>query len=216
MQEFKHNGGLAPSLPSSQLPSPHRAKDSQDGPRNYKALKALVALVDVTLFNPPTLAALLAVAVALAPPVKQAIFTKPGNEEGMPPLDVVAQVLTQFGNAMIPALMLSLGGALSKGPGSDVPVRVILGVIVVRLLLVPVLGALVVVGLRHWGAFKPPDKMFMFVALLQHATPSASNVYTLAAVHDNNADSVATILFWQYLASIPTTPVCVGVYLALL
>jgi predicted permease len=176
----------------------------------------VISLVDKTLINPPTVAVLIAMAVACTPPVRHALFSKPGDKEGMPPLDVITQVLTQFGNAMIPALMLSLGGALARGPGSNVPISLIVGVTVVRLILVPVLGALCVIGLRRWGVFEPPDQMFMLVALLQHATPSALNVYTMAAVHENNADSVATILFWQYLASIPTTPVCVGVYLALL
>jgi predicted permease len=75
-----------------------------------------------------------------------------------------------------------------------------------RLALLPAAGALCAFGLRAVGAFEPPDKMLML--LLQHSMPSALNVYAMAAVTRCNADEVATMLFWQYLAAIVTIPTC--------
>ena len=43
--------------------------------------------------------------------------------------------------AMIPSMMLVLGSVLHKGPGTaKVPVKIILGVLAVRQILIPLLG----------------------------------------------------------------------------
>ena len=56
-----------------------------------------------------------------------------------------------------------LGAVLYRGPGkAKVPKRVLAGVILIRLVLVPVLGALAVIYAEraHW--FRPVDPLFMF------------------------------------------------------
>lgn len=183
-----------------------------------RAGRLLWAACQGTFLNPPTVAVLVALAVALAEPVKEAFFGEEGAgpDAAPPPLDVITQVLRRFGAAMIPALMIALGGALARGPGAAVPARAIVSIIAVRLVALPVAGGAAVLGLRAWGVFEPPDDMFTLVALLQQAMPSALNVFTLAAVHGNQAAAVATLLFWQYLASVVTIPACVAAFLSLL
>ena len=200
-------------------PEVSTANTARGAPAGLRRMRHLLwAAVQGTFLNPPTVAVLVAVAVALIGPVKRAFFgvMGAGPDAAPPPLDVVAQVLRRFGAAMIPALMIALGGSLARGPGAAVPVRAIVSVIAVRLVVLPVAGSACVLALRAWGAFSAPDAMFTLVALLQQAMPSALNVFTLAAVHGNQAAAVATLLFWQYLASIFTIPACVAAFLSLL
>lgn len=66
-----------------------------------------------------------------------------------PPLLFVAQSLETMGAAMIPCMMLVLGGSLAEGPEAAVlPARVIIGTVVVRLLLIPTLGKLASISLE--------------------------------------------------------------------
>ncbi len=75
-------------------------------------------------------------AVGCASPVKNLLF---GED---PPLEFVTESLNTMAAAMIPSMMLVLGSVLHKGPGSaKVPIKIILGVLGVRQILIPFLGA---------------------------------------------------------------------------
>ena len=81
--------------------------------------------------------------------------------------------------AMIPCMMLVLGGNLAKGPGrTDLGLATLVGITLTRLLFLPLLG-LGWVRVVDWLGFLPPaDPMFRFVLLLQFATPTAINLGT--------------------------------------
>lgn len=58
-----------------------------------------------------------------------------------PPLEFLTESLNTMAAAMIPSMMLVLGSVLHKGPGTaKVPVKIILGVLAVRQILIPLLG----------------------------------------------------------------------------
>ena len=176
------------------------------------------------LFNAPVLTIFLALFVALVTPIHDLFFapaqdgsasSAADTKAKQPPLDVIAQALSRLGSAMIPALMVALGGSLSKGPGAKVPWRAIVSLCLLRLIVLPVLGFLCVLGLKAVGAFTSPSKVFMLVLLVQHSMPSALNVYAMAAVGGCCPNEVATMLFWQYVASVVTIPACVAVILSI-
>lgn len=53
----------------------------------------------------------------------------------------MGDAISMLGDAMIPSVMLLLGAVLHRGPtSSQLPARVILGVVIFRLLLMPLLG----------------------------------------------------------------------------
>lgn len=180
-------------------------------------------LINGAVLNAPTMSVICGVVVACVPPVQDFIFAADGDDctasaddgdDDGPPLRFLADALARLGGAMIPSLMISLGASLARGPGAAVPGRVVATLAALRLVILPVLGGAAVLGLRSWGAYEPPDRMFVLVLLLMQAMPSALNLYTLAAVHNNHADELATMLFWQYLACVLTIPMSVAVFLA--
>lgn len=59
--------------------------------------------------------------------------------------------------------------------GSGVQVSVIIGIIVVRYILLPVLGAVIVKSAVHFGLVHS-DPLYQFVLLLQFALPPAMNI----------------------------------------
>ena len=65
-------------------------------------------------------------------------------------LGFVTDTLTILGNAMIPAALLVVGSVLQKGPGGKavVPYRVLAGVVVARLFILPITGRLASLSLR--------------------------------------------------------------------
>ncbi len=74
-------------------------------------------------------------AVGCASPIKNLLF---GED---PPLEFLTESLNTMAAAMIPSMMLVLGSVLHKGPGSaKVPIKIILGVLGVRQILIPFLG----------------------------------------------------------------------------
>lgn len=47
------------------------------------------------------------------------------------------------------------------------PVRVVSGIIVCRLLVLPLIGSAIIIGARAAGAFTAPDPIFLLVMLIQ-------------------------------------------------
>jgi auxin efflux carrier family protein len=157
------------------------------------------------------------------PPLRRAFFgsraaadsTDADDDDG-PPLEVVTNALSRLGAAAIPCLMVTLGAALARGPGSaHVSARAVIALIAIRLLVLPTLGAAIVLSLRSMDLWSERSPMFTLVLLLQHAMPSALNIHTVAALHGNHESAVASMLFWQYLACVLTIPACVLVFLSI-
>lgn len=212
--------------------------------RVQRRLRRVGRLILQSLLNPPTVAIAIGVFVAVVTPLRNVFFTEeddsdggavvcggPGNEteagavvvegtggEGRDSaeLEVITKALTRLGGAMVPSLLLNLGAALYNGPGgTGVPALAIGALMVIRLVALPVLGTLCVLGGRAARLWSVDDPMFELVMLMQHAMPSALNLYTLAALHGNHDKVIATMLFWQYMLCVLTIPACVTVFLAL-
>ncbi|KAF6165342.1 hypothetical protein GIB67_018786 [Kingdonia uniflora] len=74
-----------------------------------------------------------------------------------------------LGEAMIPCILLALGGNLVDRPGnSKLRFRTTAAIIFARLVLVPPAGLGIVTLVDKLGFLPPGDKMFRFVLLLQH------------------------------------------------
>ena len=105
----------------------------------------------------PAIISLAGIGVGCCPPLKRLLFAPKA------PLEFVAHSLHTISGATVPVMSFILGAVLYRGPGkAKVPKRVLAGVILIRLVLVPVLGALAVIYAEraHW--FRPVDPLFMF------------------------------------------------------
>lgn len=86
------------------------------------------------ILPPPTIASLLAIVVGMVPQIKALFF---GDDA---PLSVISDSLEILADAMVPSVMLILGGMLAEGPNeSKLGLRTVIGIsiTVVRLLVLP-------------------------------------------------------------------------------
>lgn len=160
--------------------------------------------------SPPSMAATAGVLVGMCPPIKDLFF---GPEA---PLQIVTSSLETLGGALIPAIIISLGASLSKGPGSStLDAKTIVGVVAIQLVLMPISGVFLVGGMSRLGILDHTSPIFAMVLLIQHATPTAVNLSTIAAIHGAGEVEIGTLIFWEYIASAVTLPLVISGYFSL-
>ncbi|GLC46287.1 hypothetical protein PLESTB_000995100 [Pleodorina starrii] len=164
--------------------------------------------------SPPTLASLAAVVVASVGWLRDALFSPGGC------LRLVGEVSDALGAVCIPALLLVLGANLSRGPGvaaGRLPGACVAAAVATRLVLLPAVCGAALLG--AWRAGLLPagtDPLAMLVMFIMHATPTAVLVHSMATIFSNAEDEVAALLFWQYIASLVSLPLAIGLMLQLL
>ncbi|CAN7042408.1 unnamed protein product [Brassica oleracea var. botrytis] len=181
-----------------------------------------------TIFAPSTIAALIALGVGLIPTLRKLLI---GNTA---PLRVIEDSVSLLGEGTIPLLTLIIGGNLLKGKqqqklqvntfffsardkihlsvsmitglrGSGMHKSVILGVVVVRYVLLPIIGVLIVQGAHQLGLITS-EPLYQFVLLLQYVVPPAMNLGTITQLFGSGESECSVILFWSYaLASVSLT-----------
>jgi auxin efflux carrier family protein len=163
-------------------------------------------------FPVPTQAAFGGVIIGCIPPLKHLFY---GIEE--PPLRPVAEALNLLGQGLIPGAIPLLGAVLYRGPGkSQLPARVTVGVVLVRLVLQPVLLTCLVVLALKLKFYVAPDPMFLLTLLLANATPTAINMQTLTVLYKFGAEEMSQMLFFEYICSLVTLPGFVWLFLKII
>ncbi|KAI3987043.1 hypothetical protein MKX01_036833 [Papaver californicum] len=163
------------------------------------------------ILQPPTIASLLAIIVGLVPALKAFVF----GEDA--PLAFITDSLEILAGAMVPSVMLILGGMLSEGPNdSKLGIKTIIGVSVARLLVLPVLGIGIVALADKLHILVEGDQMYRFVLLLQYTTPSAILLGAIASLRGYAVREASALLFWQHVFAILSLSVHVTVYFKLL
>jgi predicted permease len=100
-----------------------------------------------------------------------------------------------------------MGGNLLNGLRGEASVQpsVIASVIVVRYILLPSLGTLLVKSAVHLGLIHP-DPLYQFILLLQYAVPPAMNIGTITQLFGVGESECSVIFVWVYaLASVAVT-----------
>lgn len=146
------------------------------------------------IFQPPIIASFLAILIGTIPQAKSFIF---GHDA---PLGFITDSLEILGGAMVPSVMLVLGGVLAEGPNdSKIGLKTTIGVTIARLLVLPLLG-IGVIGLGDkMGIIVGDDLMYRYVLLLQYATPSAILLGAVARMRGYAVSECSAILFWQHV-----------------
>ncbi|XWS09536.1 hypothetical protein CRYUN_Cryun40dG0093100 [Craigia yunnanensis] len=144
------------------------------------------------ILQPPIIASILAMVIGAVPVLKRLIFTSDA------PLYFFTDSCIILGEATIPCILLALGGNLVDGPGpgsSRIGLRTLVAIIFGRLCLVPLAGLGIVMLADKLGFLPAGDKMFRFVLLLQHSTPTSVLSGAVANLRGCGKEAAA-VLFW--------------------
>ncbi|XP_072975436.1 protein PIN-LIKES 6-like [Typha angustifolia] len=164
------------------------------------------------IFQPPIIASILAIFIGVIPFLKNLILTDDA------PFFFLTDSCLILGEAMIPCILLALGGNLVDGPGAGsarLGCRTTAAIIFGRLILVPLAG-LGIVTLADKLEFLPAgDKMFKFVLLIQHTMPTSVLSGAVANLRGCGKESAA-ILFWVHIFAVFSMAGWIILYVGLL
>ncbi|CAM6048205.1 unnamed protein product [Sphagnum compactum] len=145
--------------------------------------------------TPPTIAAFAALVIGACAPLKALCF---GPQAPLRFLTDCAKIL---GDAMIPCMILILGGNLAMGAGdSDMEMLTIIGIVMTRFVALPIVGILIINIIQKMGVL-PIDPLFKLVLILQFCMPTAISLGTIAQLHNYCEKEMAVVLFWLYISS---------------
>ncbi|CAH2074691.1 unnamed protein product [Thlaspi arvense] len=148
------------------------------------------------IVQPAIVASILAMILGAIPFTKKLIFTNGA------PLFFFTDSCMILGDAMIPCILLALGGNLINGPGSSkLGFKTTAAIIFGRLVLVPPVGLGIVTLADKLGFLPADDKMFRFVLLLQHTMPTSVLSGAVANLRGCGRESAA-VLFWVHIFAI--------------
>ncbi|XWS34522.1 hypothetical protein CRYUN_Cryun21dG0045600 [Craigia yunnanensis] len=163
------------------------------------------------ILQPPIIASLLAIIVGTMPQLKAFVF---GYDA---PLSFITDSLEIIAGAMVPSVMLILGGMLAEGPNdSKLGLRTTIGITVARLLVLPLVGIGVVTLASKLNFLVPGDAMYTFVLLLQYTTPSAILLGATASLRSYAVSEASALLFWQHVFALFSLSLYIVVYFKLL
>ncbi|KAF3619811.1 putative psbP domain-containing protein 3, chloroplastic-like [Capsicum annuum] len=153
-----------------------------------------------TLLAPSTTGAIAGFIVGLVPQIRKLMI---GD---VAPLRVIENSAILLGDGAIPLLTLIMGGNLLKGlTGSGIQKSLLVGIIVVRYIILPLIGIVAVKGAIRLGLVQH-DPLYQFVLLLQFALPPAMNIGTITQLFGAGESECSVIMLWAYaLASISLT-----------
>ncbi|CAN8235614.1 unnamed protein product [Cochlearia groenlandica] len=179
-------------------------------PRVIRRMRVVAEQTPVKhILQPPTIASLLAIVVGSIPQLKKIVF---GYDA---PLSFITDSLNIMGSAMVPSVMLVLGGMLSEGPKeSTLGLRTTVGITVARLLVLPLVGIGIVMSADKLGLISQ-DPMFKFVLLLQYSTPSAILLGAIASLRGYAVREASALLFWQHIFALLSLTFYIVIFLKL-
>ncbi|CAN6468369.1 unnamed protein product [Victoria cruziana] len=162
------------------------------------------------IMQPPIIASIMAILIGAIPAFKNLILTDDA------PLFFLTDSCIILGGAMIPCILLALGGNLVDGPGSaKLGVKTIAAIIIGRLILVPPAGLGIVTLADRFGFLPEGDKMFRFVLLLQHTMPTSVLSGAVANLRGCGKEAAAS-LFWVHIFAVFSMAGWIVLYLAIL
>lgn len=159
------------------------------------------------LLSPSTIAAIVGFMVGMIPPLRNLLIDRNA------PLHVVQDSVYMIGEASVPTQTLIIGANLLRGlKGSSMKLRVVMGIMAVRYIILPLLGIVIVKGAIHFRLV-PVDPLFLFVLLLQYALPPAMNIGTMTQLSGAGQSECSVIMLWTYASASIVLAVWSTVYL---
>mmetsp|Transcript_41027 Transcript_41027/g.99460 ORF Transcript_41027/g.99460 Transcript_41027/m.99460 type:complete len:443 (-) Transcript_41027:151-1479(-) len=166
--------------------------------------------------SPPVVAVMLALAVGLCPPAKDALFPPRSA-----PLGALTKGMVKLGGAAIPVSMLLLGVSICRGPDwKAVDMRTNLVTCLTKMLVLPLI-ALGSFYLLH-GVFRsswtlldestPWHTPLMLAALTVSAMPTGNTMIMLVELGGGEKAPMSTIIFLQYILSPVILTFCLSLF----
>lgn len=161
------------------------------------------------LFTPVTIALAIALVVGLVGPLRS-VFHEPGA-----PLKFVSDLTSTLGACAVPIILLVLGASLSNGPQAlRISRWAVVGIVGVKLLLMPVIGIAMVWTASRWGLL-PDDPLFLLCLVIQASSPSATALVVITEQLGSGSGMMASLQFWQYLVAMCSVTVFIALSLYL-
>lgn len=204
--DLNEEGGVPPA------PSSPKSIRCLAEPRVVRRIRIVAEQTPIQhILQPPTIASLLAIIVGMVPPFRDFVF---GIDA---PLSFFTDSLEILAGAVVPSVMLILGGILAEGPNdSSLGMRTTIGIIIARLLILPFIGIVVVASADRLHLLHQEGQMYRFVLLLQYTTPSAILLGAIASLRGYAVKEVSAVLFWQHILAILSLSVYLVIYFKLL
>lgn len=167
----------------------------------------------ITFASPVTTTMLVSLVIALIPALKALFISPPAGSnvhigsapDGLPPLNIILDTATFIGNGSVPLGLICLGSALARlqvsRPISRAPIGAITALSILKMVLGPVVGVIIVEALTHHTTLiDPNDKVLRFVCILYSAMPTSTTQVFLTQAYspDGSADHIAIFLIPQY------------------
>ena len=146
-------------------------------PARLRRVLATLRTALSSLLSPPAFSILVSLPLALVPVLKALFVAPPAPErspipnapDGQPPLAFVLDTATFVGAASVPLGLICLGSAIARlqipHHWSKLPVGSILSLAILKMVVTPVLGVLIVEGLTNVGFIDKGDKVLRFVCM---------------------------------------------------
>ncbi|XP_041009687.1 protein PIN-LIKES 2-like [Juglans microcarpa x Juglans regia] len=177
-------------------------------PKVFRRIRIVAEQMPIQhILQPPMIASLLAIIIGTVPQLKAFFF---GYDA---PLSFVTDSLEILGGAMVPSVMLMLGGMLAEGPiDSTLGLRTTIGISIARLLVLPVLGIGIVALSDKMNLLVQGDAMYRFVLLLQYTMPSAILLGAIANLRGYAVGEASALLFWQHVFALLSLSLYIVIY----
>ncbi|XP_050369299.1 protein PIN-LIKES 2-like [Argentina anserina] len=217
-----HTGNSSARLSVSTIPDVHGLPE-EEGTSNYsskclaeprmvKKIRSVVGMTPIHhILQPPTIASLLAIIIGMVPTLKSIVY----DDDAV--LSFITDSLEILSEAMVPSAMLVLGGMLAQGPNeSNLGVRTTVGIIIARLLILPLIGIGVIHLADKWDILIAGDQMFRLVLLLQYTMPSAILFGAIASLRGYAVKEASALPFWQHVVAVFSISFYILVYFYIL
>ncbi|MFQ6649067.1 hypothetical protein Gotur_022431 [Gossypium turneri] len=147
------------------------------------------------IFAPSTIAAIVGVIVGIVSPFRKALVVDSA------PFHVIYSSIEFIGEAGIPSMTLIVGANLLKGlKGSGVKTSLIVGILIIRNILLPASGIVVVKAAMHLGLVGSYS-LYQFTLLLQYAIPPAMNIGTILQMLGTGESEFSVLMLWSYVVA---------------
>lgn len=212
------------SISESNLPNPDSLEEGEPRspesirclaePRMVRRIRIVAEQTPVRqILQPPIIATILAFIIGMVPPIKSVVY---GDDA---PLNFVTDSLEMMAAPLVPAVILGIGAMLAEGTDNNesrLGIRTTVGIIVARLLVLPLIGIGVVHLAGKANLVIHGDQMYIFVLLLQYTTPSAILFGAVASLRGYAVSEASAVLFWQHIFALFSISLYIILYFKLL
>ncbi|XP_027159741.1 protein PIN-LIKES 2-like [Coffea eugenioides] len=212
------------SISESNLPNPDSLEEGEPRspesirclaePRMVRRIRIVAEQTPVRqILQPPMIATILAFIIGMVPPIKSVVY---GDDA---PLNFVTDSLEMVAAPLVPAVILGIGAMLAEGTDNNesrLGIRTTVGIIVARLLVLPLIGIGVVYLAGKANFVIHGDQMYIFVLLLQYTTPSAILFGAVASLRGYAVSEASAVLFWQHIFALFSISLYIILYFKLL